>query len=244
MYRPRELQIAICEDNPKDLATLQEIIEKSGVSSACQSFESGEDFLESYCALKYDLIFMDIYMKGLMGIETVEAIRDLDENVVIAFVTSSPDHTRESYKLGALKYLEKPVTEKDVLSALELALAKRLRRQTLTLAAAGGESVNVMLDTVAYFEQQQHVIEIHTISGVIRTSQGVKMDELEKRLLSPPFLRCHRSYIVNLDYVQRADREDNCFYMKSGDRVDIRRGGFTALKEAWHNRCMDKAGEA
>ena len=243
MYKPYELQVAICEDNQKDLAALRDMIEKTDISAACFCFDSGEAFLESFCALKYDLIFMDIYMKGARGLETVAAIRSLDETAVIAFVTSSPDHTRESYKLGALKYLDKPVTEKEVLNAMELALAQRNSRQTVTLAAAGGASVNILLDTVVYFEQQQHVIEIHTVSGVIKTSQGIKMNELEKRLPSPPFLRCHRSYLVNLDYIQRADREANCFYMKSGDRVDIRRGGFTLYKEAWHNRCMDKAVE-
>ncbi len=243
MYKPYELQVAICEDNQKDLAALKDMIDKTGIAAACFCFESGEAFLESFCVLKYDLIFMDIYMRGVRGLETVEAIRSVDQTAVIAFVTSSPDHTRESYKLGALKYIEKPVTEKEVLNAMELALAQRNSRQTVSLAAAGGVSVNILLDAVVYFEQQQHVIEIHTVSGVIKTSQGIKMHELEKRLPSPPFLRCHRSYLVNLDYVQRADKEANCFYMKNDDRVDIRRGEFTRCKAVWQNRCMDKAVE-
>ena len=69
------------------------------------------------------------------------------------------------------------------------------------------------------------------------------MHELEKRLPAPPFMRCHRSYLVNLDYVQRADKEAYCFYMKNDDRVDIRREEFTRCKAQWQNRCIDKAVE-
>ena len=242
MDKPYELQIAICEDQPGDSAMLLGVIEKIGVAANCRCFESGEEFLASFCAWKYDLIFMDIYMTGMHGIETVEAIRKVDENVIVAFVTSSPDHMRESYRLDALKYIEKPVTEKAVMSALELAVMKQKSRASIVLTAAGGENVNILLDTVAYFEQSQHVIEIHTVTGILRTSQSAKMNELEKLLPSPPFLRCHRSYIVNLDYVLKASMENYAFMMKDGDRVDIKRGRFTECKTTYQKWRLSKAG--
>lgn len=83
------LQEAICEDSPADQDNLLALIEKSGVSSRCDVFNSGEDFLARYQPGKYGLIFMDIYMGVLSGVETVAAIRKADENVPIAFVTSS-----------------------------------------------------------------------------------------------------------------------------------------------------------
>ncbi len=236
------LNIAVCEDEPDDAAALIGMIKKTGVASVCQSFQSGEEFLASFCAWKYDLVFMDIYMTGMRGIETVEAIRRADENVIIAFVTTSPDFMRESYRLDALKYIEKPVTEKAVASALELAVMKQKSRASIVLTAAGGESINLMLDTVSYFEQRQHVIEIHTASGVLRTSQSAKMNGLEKLLPNPPFLRCHRSYIVNLDYVLQASMESYAFMMKNGDRVDIKRGRFTECKTAYQKWLLGKMG--
>ncbi len=237
------LQVAVCDDTSKDLAALDRLIEKSGVAAERHAFESGEDFLATFRAGLYDLVFMDIYMKGMRGIETVEAIRKTDENVVIAFVTSSPDFKSESYSLDAMKYLEKPVKEKDVIKTLELALSLRKDRPALTVTEAGGVVTEVYLSGIVYLEQQNHVVEIHTTERVITTSQTARLDEIEKRLPSPPFTRCHRSYIVNLDYVQRADKDINCFYMKNSARVDIRRGGFTRYKTEWQNHCMDKAGE-
>ncbi len=237
------LQVAVCDDAPEDLAVLGGIIEKSGIAAQCHTFESGEDFLATFRTGLYDLIFMDIYMNGMRGIETVETIRKTDENVIIAFVTSSPDHKAESYSLDALKYLEKPVSEKAVLSTLALALSVRKNRPSITITEAGGAMTEVYLNTIMYIELKNHVLEFHTDDRVITTSQSARLNEMEKRLPSPPFTRCHRSYIVNLDYVHRADKEDNCFYMKNSARVDIRRGGFTRYKTEWQNQCMDKTGK-
>ncbi len=243
MDKENLLQVAVCDDNPKDLAALDGLIKKSGIAAKRHTFSSGEDFLAAFRAGRYDLIFMDIYMKGMRGIETVAAIRKADENVVIAFVTTSPDFKAESYSLDAMKYIEKPVTEKAVLSTLELARSIRQSRPTISISEAGGEVTAVYLNSIIYIEQRNHVLEIHTAERVITTSQSVKMNEIEKRLPKPPFTRCHRSYIVNLDHVQTAKMEGYCFYMKNGDRADIRRGGFTHHHTEWQNRCLDKTGE-
>ncbi|MEG1577977.1 MAG: response regulator, partial [Oscillospiraceae bacterium] len=84
-----DLQIAVCEDLLEEQQRLLTMIEKSGIPASCTTFESGEAFLQDYRAGKYDLIFMDIYMAGITGIETVTAIREIDEAVPIAFVTTS-----------------------------------------------------------------------------------------------------------------------------------------------------------
>ncbi|MEG1269653.1 MAG: response regulator, partial [Oscillospiraceae bacterium] len=100
-------------------------IEKSGIPASCTTFESGEAFLQDYRAEKYDLIFMDIYMARITEIETVTAIREIDGAVPIAFVTTSTDHTLKSYRLEALKYIEKPVKKKAVQELLSLAQLKK-----------------------------------------------------------------------------------------------------------------------
>jgi DNA-binding LytR/AlgR family response regulator len=119
---------------------------------------------------------------------------------------------------------------------------KRKSRPALTLTAAGGESVEVFLDAIMYFEQKNHIVELHTAEGVLRTSQSARLGELEARLPSPPFVRCHRSYLVNLDYVQSADREQNAFFLMNGDRADIRQGGFGKCKALLQEWRMEKSG--
>ncbi len=224
------LQIAICEDTATDMEHLLSHIETSGICCQCHSFESGEDFLKSFHTGKYDLIFMDIYMAGIRGIETVKAIRETDTNVPIAFTTTSLDHALDSYRLGVLKYLEKPVDSTSVRETLELALMTRKSRPTLSITLTGGIEENIPLDNILYFEQQRHVIDVHLTDCVLTTSQSIKMDQLEDDLPSPPFLRCHRSFLVNLNYVHKADSEKYAFIMKNGDRADIRRGEFANCK--------------
>ena len=236
------LQIAVCEDDLNDSALLARHIEKSGIAAELCNFENGEEFLASFCARKYDLIFMDIYMKGMDGVETVRKIRGLDRSVVIAFMTGSADHALESYRLGAVKYLEKPVTENGVTETLAYALMKRDSEPFVTLTAAGGGQENIPLDSILYFEQNNYVVEVHTSNRVITTSRSVRLDGLEKRLPSPPFLRCHRSYLINLDHVHTFDKENNAFIMKNGDRADIRRGSFAMCKTELNKWRLDNAG--
>lgn len=220
-------QVAVCEDAAADTAALESLLEKSGIPMEYRSFEKGEAFLRTFAAGRYDLVFIDIYMSGMRGVEVAEAIRGTDENVVIAFTTSSTAHTLESYRLGALKYLVKPIKAEEVRQTLELALMVRKSRSFISLMAAGGKREDIPLNNILYFEHKNHVVEAHTSSGVFITSQSVKIDDIEKRLPSPPFLRCHRSFLVNLDYVLEVNREQYAFIMKNGDRADIRRGNLT-----------------
>jgi len=231
------LQIAICEDVQADAVLLESHIKKSGIPAECRCFGSGEELLASFCAGLYDLIFMDIYMNDMRGIsaargiETVKKIRETDVNVVIAFVTSSQDHTREGYQLKALRYLDKPVSAIDVKETLELALAQRKSRLHITLTLASGVRTELPLDSIMFFEQQNRVVRVHMPSGTLTTCQSARMDKMEAQLPSPPFLRCHNSYLVNLDYVYKVDRELVAFCMKNGDTVDIRKRDFGKCRQ-------------
>jgi DNA-binding LytR/AlgR family response regulator len=203
-------------------------IENSGIRAEISCFADSDAFLRSFRAERYDIIFMDIYMRDdtgatdAAGIKTAEKIRKVDKNVTLVFTTSSIDHTLESYRLQAIKYLEKPLNAEAVKEALEFTFIKRKTRKTITIAVTGGKNMEVPLDDIIFFEHKDHVVTVHTTaSGVLRTSQSARLDALEKRLPSPPFIRCHRSYIVNLDYVQKIDASTHSFTMVNGGRADI-----------------------
>ena len=236
------LQIAVCEDDPADVALLARHIEKSGIAAELCSFESGDEFLASFCARKYDLIFMDIYMKGISGVDAVREIRRLDRNAEVAFMTASPDHALESYRLGVSKYLEKPITPDAVKEALEYALLKRRTAPLLTLKTSGGREENIPLDSILYLESRGHAVEVHTFSGVITTSRTARLDEIEKLLPQPQFLRCHRSFLINLDHVVKADRELHVFVMKNGGMASIRRGHLVKYERELDGWYLYKAG--
>ena len=236
------LLIAICEDCEDDTAHLHSLITQSSISIDSKIkisfFKSGKDFLRTFRVGKYDLIFMDIFMEGMRGIEAAEVIRQTDADVMLAFTTSSPDYTREGYQLKALKYLDKPVLAKELQETLELALMRKRSRPFITITKSGGKQEVIVLDNILYFEQQKHVIEVYTTLGVVKTSQSMRLDEIEK-YLPPKFLRCHGSFIINLDYALKADRESYAFVMKNGGLAHIRRGRFTEYKAELEKRRMD-----
>lgn len=230
------LHIAVCEDNRQDR---EHLLELTRGRTQCESFESGEALLASFYGGKYDLVFLDIYMGGMKGVDAAKAIREQDADVVLCFTTTSLDHTLESYRLGALKYIEKPVRSEDVSDALRLAELKRRDRQSITLLI-GGERTEIALNSVLYFENRNHAVEVHTTSGVLKTSQTVRLDDVEQLLpTNGEFLRCHHSFIVNLRHVVRVDRD---FIMKNGERAYIRGGSEKKCADILKGYLLDRLG--
>ncbi|MEA5060439.1 Transcriptional regulatory protein YpdB [bioreactor metagenome] len=237
-----ELHIGVCEDEGAAAQHLLSCIEESGIPAHCVAFTSSEELLAEFRQGLYDILFIDIYLTGMTGVEAAAKIREVDEDTMMAFTTSSTDHTLESYRLGALKYLEKPVKAKDVRETLELALLKRKTRRYLSLLIGGGLK-DIPVNTILYFEQRDHAVMVHTTAGVYRTSQRVKLSDIEEKVPFASFLRCHRSYIVNLHYVMELNKELRVFSMKNGDKVYIRRQSLKAASDAFEAYLFQTARE-
>ena len=119
------IRVAICDDLPGERDTLLDLLDRSPVETKSTLFGSGEEVLEAFRPGKFDLLLMDIYMDGMTGVEAVQKIREMDKAIPIAFTTTSTDHTLESYRLSVLKYLEKPVRQKDINDLLRLVKLQR-----------------------------------------------------------------------------------------------------------------------
>lgn len=215
------LQIAICEDNPSDAKLLISYIMESGIACRWEVFTSGEALLEAFRPGNFNLIFLDIYLEGIKGVDAASEIRKADRTVMLSFTTTSTDHALESYRLRATSYLEKPIKQEDVMETISLALVKRNTAAYITLLI-GGTKKNLAVDSILYFELQNHAIMVHTHTEILRTSQTVKLNHI-KPMLPEHFLRCHHSYLINLHYVKEIDKEFAVFIMQNNDRVHIRR---------------------
>lgn len=227
------LEVAICEDSPEERERLLALIEKADASAHCTTFTDGESFLGEFRPGKYDLIFMDIYMGGMTGVETVTRLRELDEEVPIAFATTSTEHTLESYRLNVLKYIEKPVGQKAVQEIIQLARLKKESRPHLHFKIDGSE-VNIPLDSIIYMEQKGHELLIHVADGEpVRVNE--KLDSVEPLLAGQSFYRCHKSYLVSLACIKSYDKELMVFTMKDGKNVHIRRESLGEARRAYED---------
>ena len=234
------LRIAVCEDLDKDAQRLLSLIEESGFEAETVRFKSGGAFLATQPAGKYDLVFLDIYMGDVTGVEAARALREVDERCGIVFTTTSEDFRSEAFDVGATQYLIKPVDEEKILKVLQKRQPNR-RRNVLVLNVKGSP-VDMPFDDIVYIEVKNHNCIVHTMDRNIDTGTTMTIDNIQRLLPPARFMRCHKSYIVNLSYVVSVDRD---FTMKNGDTVYIRRSDLAKCKN-WERKLdkwrLDEAG--
>ena len=233
------LQVAVCDDSIDEQNKLQKLISEANMPVETTIFNSGEDLLKDYMPSKYDLIFMDIYMEGVSGIETVTTIREVDENVLIAFATTSMDHTLESYRLGAIKYIEKPIKKDSVNELLDMAQMKMDRVPKL-LIKNPYKDFAIAFENILYVEQKAHNLLFHLINGDVMQFNE-KLSNIENLFVEHPFLHCHKSYLVNLSYVKGIDTKLRVFNMKYNKNVYIRRGSLGQAKKEFEKHLFKMA---
>ena len=224
------INIAVCEDTKTDEEKLLAILADSQISNRCTVFESGEALLENYRPGTYDLILSDIYMEGLSGVETIARVREMDEEVPVAFVTTSTEFALESYRLSVLKYIEKPFKEKQIREILTLAKMKKDSAPALMVLRNRKEE-RIPYSRILYLEQQTHHLNIYlTEKEMVQLYD--KLATFMPQLQENDFYSCHKSYCVNLNFVRSIDKELRCFIMQDGSNVPIRRESMSDAKKA------------
>ena len=229
-----QMMIAVCEDDRADRERLCGLIAASGVSAAVSVFETGADFLAACQPDRFDLIFMDIYLEDLNGVEVVRRVRELDEAVPVAFTTNCPDFTREGYLLDVARYIDKPVPQKEVDKMLALARSVKAERSRNVIIWGRRDPVRVPASRLRYVEQREHSLLFHLSGGGVEKRKG-RLDELEPLVAAYPFFRCHKSYLVNLTFVRDIDRERMVFLMREGGSAYIRRETYYRAKNVWES---------
>ena len=227
------MRIAVADDNLSDRERLAGLlgtgILEKGFSVDCLNlFESGESLLCGFEGGKYDLIFLDMYMGGINGIETARKIRGQDTQAKLIFITSSNDFAAESYSVRADYYLLKPYEEAEIRQVLErINLSDFESRRTLCLP----NGASVLLSSVLYTSFSGHYVTIRRLNTPplqVRCTQGA----FEALILRyPDFVLCSKGVIVNLNEVDKLERD--CFLLKDGSRVPISRRKYSEVKSAY-----------
>ena len=216
-----KLRIAICDDLKEEqlqlAAFVREYCSGHGLEVAIKLFSSGEELLDMFQSGMFHILFLDIYMSGISGVDAARKIRELDQTCAIIFATTSEDHGLVSYEVLASDYLVKPILAEDVASAMDWCVEQiQSTYRDLTVACDNG-TVSLPLRDIHYIEIQGHTAMIHLDDRVLLTRRS--LDELEQEIGHPDFLRCHRSFLVNMNNVRWLDK--NNFRLHSGDTVPI-----------------------
>ena len=164
-------------------------------------FRNGLNFIEEYTP-EYDIVFMDIDMPHMNGLEAAGKLREIDSTVVIVFVTFLAKYATRGYKYDALDYMVKPISYASFCITMNRALQRcaRKKRETAILPSSEGD-LCIELNCLNYVEITNHDITYHTTKGVYK-AYGT-MRSIEKLLPARQFSKCNRCYLVNLRSVTR-----------------------------------------
>ena len=117
------MNIAVIDDMPEERTAVKELLKEYAAlnrfEAGISEFSSAESFLKDYFPLQYAVIFMDIYMDGMTGVEAVRKIRETDSNVIIVFLTTSEDHRADAFSCHAYDYLLKPVSKESLFRTMD-----------------------------------------------------------------------------------------------------------------------------
>jgi DNA-binding LytR/AlgR family response regulator len=196
------LKIAVCDDTHADRQRLISLIMLEISCCECTAYENCETLLLDFeNGAHFDIIFLDIFMGGMTGVEAAKNIRRTDSNTLLIFVSSSNDFYRESYDLYAFNYLVKPLTQDKISEVLRRAV-QLLNKDTDQVVRISfmGSLHTVRCSQLLYLSSEQHSVNFFQKNGGILKSYG-KLDDFVSQLPSENFMRCHQSYIVNLSHV-------------------------------------------
>lgn len=177
----------------------------------------------------YDVIFLDILMDNMIGIEVAHRLREMNYGGEIVFITSSSDFAIEGYDVNATGYILKPL-DSEKLGAVLQRVMRTIKEETYAVRRRSS-MVRVPLSEILFVESSNNKCILHRTDGVKYTIYK-RLDEIESELTSCRFLRCSQSYIVNMDYIVEVGRS---FRLTSGDIVLIRQRSLKAIQKAYYD---------
>ena len=230
------MDIAVVDDEKAIREHICGLVEEQQPESRIEAYATGGELLAS--GKRFDIVFLDIQMEGMNGIEAARSLREKNANLgvedtVLVFITGIRDYVFDAFDLYAFQYLLKPIDESKFAEVLERAVreaAKKKERRVLFI-----KSRNLTLDQseILYIESRAKKVEIHTKGAAQAIEIYAAMDELEGQL-GENFYRCHRAYIVNMDCITEYDSES--ITLTNGDRVYLTKKKYGEFVKAymWH----------
>lgn len=227
-----ELNIAICDDEKYYRNYVENLVReylvKENVLFQIEVFEDGRDFCRADDnAQKFDIIFLDIDMKDMNGMELAYFIRSKNSEMDIVFITVMTDYVFEGYKVSAVRYIMKREIDKSLPECLADILKKRkFSGHKMEFPFVGGKRT-ILLNDILYIESKSHKLQFTRKGGVLYI--WGQINDMETKLAGFNFVRCHQSFLVNLEHIEQINNYLVC--LSDGSEIPVSRPRYPEVKQ-------------
>lgn len=234
------IHIAICDDSKQERQILAALFKRYQELHATplqiHIFQNGFSLLDAIDQGKrFDITILDILMPGENGIEIARNIRASGTDTEIIFLTSSPEYAVDSYEVKAQNYLLKPVTEEKFFASIDSILAELDEKDTASFIIYTTEKQysRIQVSSLVYGEVTHRTITLHLADQTMISAIMPFTEFLDILKAYPDFIYPHRSYAVNMHYIQYVTKSD--IILTDGQKIPLSRNNYTKISEQFLN---------
>ena len=225
------MNIAICDDSRFNTVPIEEELKElaleADVEISVEVFKSYPHLSAAMKDKKYDLILLQVNLRGVNGIDFARGLRQQHNEVDIIFISENADNALAAYAAFPIGYILTPPVKRRLRAPFRRAAEKHRKQVSIVFAEPNGTKSSVAVDDIIYLEVIGAELSVYTKTGVVR-SYSTSLTEVCEKLPPERFYRCHRSFVVNLDCVTRAAKY--YFLMENGDKATIAKNRYAEAK--------------
>lgn len=236
----KNVSCAVCDDDEIVCEAIcnkiSKILGKCGISARIDKYVSPLALYKniSNCETGYDVLFLDIDMPRLSGIELAKELKKMSEPPDIIFVSNRDDLVFECFSVRPFGFIRKNNFSNDLKDTLLAYISTRVMKSAFIAVTTNSNSVvqNIKVSDIVYIESFRNKQYIYMLNGDV-VECHMSMEEFESKLAEYDIIRIYKSYLVNLKYVQRIDRNSIVLNFKEGVRLSVSREKIKELKNLY-----------
>ncbi len=246
------MNIAIIDDVPDEIkevtALLKQYAALNQIEIEIDRFSGAEAFLKKYRPLLFTVIFLDIYMEGMTGIEAAQRIRETDSSVALIFLTTSEEHRADAFRCHAYDYLTKPVQKDSLFRTMDYLLRIQTETEGQKLLFSSNRREYILpyseIKSIRTESNGSNYLEIMDVSGNTYRARMTFSSVSRQLMEDSRFILLQPCVLVNLEHI--AMLKENCAVLVGGEQLAFSARRAKEIRHVWQNfmfaNIRDKSG--